>query len=77
MPHTLDISTTAGETFTAEESYQLAALIYKRFGREATVAAAAWRRLFRNSCTDAQFVSLVDAWDEEQRLNADREERDV
>jgi len=54
------ITTTAGETFLHEESCQLAALIFKRFGRDVAIAASAWRRLLRNSCTDEQFWEMVE-----------------
>lgn len=54
------VTTTAGETFSYEESCQLAGLIFKRFGRDIAAAAAAWRRLLQNSCTDEQFQEMVD-----------------
>lgn len=55
----LDVKTTANETFTGAESAQLAALIFKRFGRNEETAAAAWRRLLQNNCTTDQFMALV------------------
>ena len=56
-PH--DIVTTAGDVFTEEEHKQLAQLVYKRWGRSPGDAACAWRRLFQNSCTEADFFRLV------------------
>lgn len=55
------IKTVSGEWFEAEESAQLAFLIWKRWGRDLPAAAAAWRRLMQNSTTDAQFEALVEA----------------
>ena len=55
----MDIRTTAGETFTKSESQEMARLIYKRFGKELSAAAAAWRRLLQNNCSDHQFASLL------------------
>jgi len=56
---TQSLTTTTGRAFTGEESELLAALIYKRFGYELPAAAAAWRRLLGNSCTDQQFSDLA------------------
>jgi hypothetical protein len=53
------VTTTAGERFTEREHERLAALIWKRFGWNTESAAAAWRRMLGNSCTDAAFVSLA------------------
>lgn len=53
------ITTTARETFTAEESQQLAALIHKRWGWDDAAAAVAWRRLMQNDCSDHDFLSLA------------------
>jgi len=55
------ITTTAGEPFTHEESCELARIIYKRWGRDPKAAAVAWRRLLQNSCTDIQFMALVES----------------
>lgn len=54
------VRTTSGETFSGEEAAQLAALIYKRFGWELPAAAAAWRRLLGNNCSDDQFRDLAE-----------------
>lgn len=53
------ITTVAGEAFTPEDSALLARLIYRRFGYEISAAAAAWRRMLQNNCTDAHFAALV------------------
>lgn len=54
-----DITTTSGETFTYEETCQLAALIYKRFGSSLGHAAAHWRRLMQNDTSSAEFAQLL------------------
>jgi len=53
------VTTTAGESFTGEDSKQLARLIYRRLGRDMHVAANAWRRMLQNDCSDEQFSVLV------------------
>lgn len=53
------VTTTAGERFSAADHAALAALVYRRFGRDPEAAAAAWRRLLGNSCTVAQFMRLA------------------
>jgi hypothetical protein len=55
----VSITTTAGETFTAAESRELARLILKRWGNDLAAAACAWRRLMQNNCTDAGFADLA------------------
>lgn len=55
----LDIKTTSGEIFTAEESCALAKMIYKRYGYDVKSAAAAWRRMLQNSCPDDMFEKMV------------------
>lgn len=55
----LTARTTAGEVFGADDARALARLVFKRFGRDVAVAAAAWRRLLGNGCTDGQFAALV------------------
>lgn len=57
------VTTTYGEVFTAREHQLMACMIYKRFGRDSEVAAAAWRRLLGNSCTESAFMELVQAGD--------------
>jgi hypothetical protein len=49
-----------GETFTLDESRELARLVHKRFGRDLPAATAAWRRLLQNSATETDFKRLVD-----------------
>jgi len=61
MSHPLDVTTTARETFTHEESCKLAALIYKRFGRDLAVATAAWRRMMESNVSERAFGELVSA----------------
>jgi hypothetical protein len=55
----VNVTTTAGETFTKQESEYLAALIHKRFGWNDSAAAAAWRRLLENDCDTNQFLALA------------------
>jgi len=55
-----NITTTSKETFTHGHACDLAWMIYLRFGRDMPSAAAAWRRLLQNNCTDAQFADLVE-----------------
>lgn len=55
----LNIRTTNGKTFTAEDHYALARLIYKRFGCDPEAAVAAWRRLLQNNATTEDFLQLV------------------
>jgi hypothetical protein len=54
-----DVTTTAGERFSASESAKLAFLVFKRFGRDVAAAASAWRRLLGNSTPDAAFEALA------------------
>lgn len=60
-PVAANVTTTAGETFTAEESADLAFLIYKRWGRDLSAAHVAWRRLLRNSIPADDYERLVHA----------------
>ena len=55
----LQVTTTAREPFTEEDSRELARLILRRFGYELEAAAKAWRRMLGNSCDDYQFLDLV------------------
>ena len=57
----MPIHTTNKEIFTDEESHDLAFLVYKRFGRDPSGAATAWRRLLINNCYDGDFMALVKA----------------
>jgi len=59
MSHVRDITTTAGERFTYNESLQLLALMYKRFGKDITATGKAWRRMLQNSATPQD---IVDMW---------------
>lgn len=53
------VTTTCGELFTGDDHAQLAVLVYRRFGRDAKVAAAAWRRMLQNGCTEEDFETLL------------------
>jgi len=55
------VTTTAGERFTPEDSVTLAKLVLKRFGYDKAAAAAAWRRLLGNGCSDDDFEVLAGA----------------
>lgn len=48
-----------GEVFELSDSQALASLVYKRFGKDAAAASAAWRRLLQNSTTESEFQQLV------------------
>lgn len=48
-----------GTLFTAEESVRMAQLVFKRFGYDKSAAAAAWRRLLQNGCSESDFEALV------------------
>jgi hypothetical protein len=61
MDSMADVTTTGGETFTFSDSAKLAALIHKRFGRDVTVSAAAYRRLLANNVPDDEFLGLATA----------------
>jgi hypothetical protein len=54
------VTTTNKEVFSVDESAELARLVFKRFGRDSDVAAAAWRRMLGNNCTVSQYLKLVD-----------------
>lgn len=53
------VVTTNGEGFSEQDHADMAWLVYRRFGRDGIAAAAAWRRLLQNNCTDAQFRELM------------------
>ncbi len=55
-----DFTTVSGERFPKEDSALLALLIYRRFGRNAIAATAAWRRLLMNDCRIEEFQRLID-----------------
>lgn len=55
----MKIITTKGEAFTYDESANLAFMIYKRFGRDAELAASKWRTLLGITHNDMQFFALV------------------
>ena len=48
-------------TITTTDSYDLARLVFKRFGHDPEAATAAWRRMLQNSATVEDFMSLVEA----------------
>jgi len=47
------------EVFTHCQHCDMAWLIWKRWNKQTNSAAAAWRRLMQNSCTEDQFFELV------------------
>ena len=51
-------TTNGGEPFTGRDSAILAYLVLRRFGRDVE-AAAAWRRMLGNSCSDTDFAGLA------------------
>lgn len=53
------IKTTKGETFSHDDSANMAWMVYRRFGRDLVVATAAWNRLLQNNCDVTQFHKLV------------------
>ena len=55
----MNITTTAGETFTGDESRMLARLLFKRWGRDPAAFCSAWRRLFENNAPDAEILKLL------------------
>ena len=55
------VRTTNKEVFTSNEHYDLARLIYKRFGRNPESAAKAWSRMLENNCTVDEYMALVNA----------------
>ena len=64
-------TTTAGETFTNLETVDLARLIFKRFGRDLAAATEAWRRLLQNTCTESDFLALVEYVEHTQHCEGD------
>jgi hypothetical protein len=57
----LTITTTDRKKFTNTDHYDMARLVYKRFGHSPEAAAAAWRRMLQNSATVEDFMGLVNA----------------
>lgn len=53
------IKTTCGQEFTHADHCKMARLIYRRFGFDLFAAAAAWRRMLQNSCSDTQFHEMA------------------
>lgn len=54
-----NVTTATGQVFTYKDHAALALLIYRRWGCDLASAACAWRRLFQNDCSDADFAALV------------------
>lgn len=48
-----------GDIWNGEDTCALAGMIYRRWGRDLNSAAAAYRRLMQNSCTDDQFAEML------------------
>ena len=53
------ITTVNGGSFSYERHCHLAREIWVRWGCDTAAAAAAWRRLFQNSCPDSEFIKMV------------------
>jgi hypothetical protein len=53
------ITTTNGESFTYQDSCNLAFQIFRRFGRDMESAHRAWMRLLENNCRFSDFQKLV------------------
>lgn len=71
MTNTINITTTAGETFTGTDSELLAVLIWRRFGRDDEAAAAAWRRMLGNGCSTTEFMLMVSRGKEQTKCMQD------
>jgi hypothetical protein len=54
-----NITTTAGQTWTFEDSRELARQVFRRFGNDLGAATAAWRRMLQNSATESDFLELI------------------
>lgn len=54
-----EVTTTKGEKFTHEDHMDLAALIFRRWGRDPAAFCVAWRRLFQNDAPDSEIMKLV------------------
>lgn len=54
-----EILTATGERFTSEESCLMAFLLYKRFGRDPSLAVKKWREMLQNSCNTVQFFEMA------------------
>ena len=57
----LTITTTDRTKFVATDHYDLARLVFKRFGHDPEAGAAAWRRMLQNSATVEDFMGLINA----------------
>lgn len=55
----VSITTVCGETFTTQDSCELAFTIYRRFGRDMASAHRAWCRMLENNCSLTSFEKLV------------------
>jgi len=57
----LDVVTTRGETFTGEQSAEMAYMIYVRWGRDIGAAHSAWKRLHQIPNAPLRgFIELVE-----------------
>jgi len=54
-----DIQTTKGELFTSEDHKLMAALIFRRFGRNEESFCNAWRRLLENNAENSEIMKLI------------------
>lgn len=57
--HDWTVSTTCGEAFNGDDHARMAALIYRRFGRNLEVTQLAWQRLLQNNTSTEQIRELV------------------
>lgn len=55
-----DIKTVNGDSFTYQQSCNLAYMIYRRFGQDLNSAHRAWCRMLQNNCTVNQYSDLVE-----------------
>ena len=56
-----NVRTVDGTWFTTSDQYDMARLVFKRFGHDPESATAAWRRMLQNSATVEDFMGLVNA----------------
>jgi len=55
----MNVTTTAEETFTLEDSQDMALMVYRRFGYDLCAATAAWRRMLQNNATRGDYLDLL------------------
>jgi len=57
--HAWTVKTTLGEAFSGDDHARMAALIYRRFGRDTVATRQAWQRLFENNVSIEDIRTLV------------------